>query len=316
MNPQAMALKNKIVKNLKRLKSYISKNNIKAYRIYAKDIPEYPYLIDIYLNNAVIYEQGKNLNDEESHKRQTHQLEISEILKEILNIETNQQFFKTREKKKGSAQYNPLQTKDSSFLTIEEGNLKFLVNLEKYLDTGLFLDHRPLREYLSKNCTNQDVLNLFCYTGSLSVAAASSQARVTSVDLSSTYLEWAENNFKINNFNLSNHQFIKADILKFLDGPQVLKTRFDKIILDPPSFSNSKSMQDILDIERDHEFLIQKSMNLLKTDGELYFSTNKRKFKISDHLKELFFIKEISHWTIPLDFHHSNIHQSYLIKHK
>jgi len=312
---QSSALKNRILKNFKKIKPYITKNNIEAYRIYNKDIPEYPYLIDIYKNNCVIYEQGKNLSDEDLEIKASHQSEISEAISDLFNISKSNQFFKTREKQKGSEQYKPLQPKSDNFFTINEGGLSFLINLERYLDTGLFLDHRPLRQFLTQNSLDKKVLNLFCYTGSLSVAAAKGGGTVTSVDLSSTYLDWAVENFRINNLDPKSHRFVKADILKKLSDPSIVEEKYDLILLDPPSFSNSKSMEDDLDVLRDHPFLIDKCMKILSPGGELYFSTNKKKFQLAPEL-EKFQVKEITHWTIPQDFHHTNIHKSYVIKHK
>jgi len=309
-------LKNRLLKNLKKIQSYKQKNNIEAYRIYHKDIPEYPYLIDIYKNKSVIYEQGKKVDSELEATRVEHQEEISQIINEIFNIPAESQFFKTREKQKGKEQYVPYNPQSTDFFTVEEGRLKFLVNLERYLDTGLFLDHRPLRKFLLENCQSQEVLNLFCYTGSLSVAAALGGAKVTSVDLSNTYLDWAEENFKLNSIPLNQHYFIKANILSYFENSKISKVKFDKIILDPPSFSNSKSMESDLDIQRDHFFLIQKCMDLLKPEGQLYFSTNKKKFELSPEVHSKFSCKEISHWTIPQDFHHTQIHRCFTIEHK
>ncbi len=309
-------LKNRLIKNLKKIQSYKQKNNIEAYRIYHKDIPEYPYLIDIYKNKSVIYEQGKKIDSELEATRIEHQEEISQIITEIFSIPANSQFFKTREKQKGKEQYVPYNSRSLDFFIIEEGTLKFLVNLERYLDTGLFLDHRPLRKYLTENCQSQEVLNLFCYTGSLSVAAAIGGGKVTSVDLSNTYLDWAEENFKLNSLPLNQHHFVKANVLSYLQNAKISKIKFDKIILDPPSFSNSKSMESDLDIQRDHLFLIEKCMDLLNAEGQLYFSTNKKKFELHPEVNTKFSCKEISHWTIPQDFHHTHIHRSFMLEYK
>lgn len=313
---ESSPLKNRIKKNLKKIQTYLIKKNIHAFRIYNKEIPEIPYLIDIYENSAVVYEQGKKLNEDELHKRSHHQNDIKDVLFDIFQIPEHKIFIKTREKKKGPEQYQLVNSRSQDFFEIEEGPLKFIVNLEKYLDTGLFLDHRPLREFLSQNCNNQKVLNLFSYTGSLSVAAAFSGAQVTSIDLSATYLDWAKRNFQANQLDLRLHEFIKSDILTFLRNNKSSLGKFDKILLDPPSFSNSKSMLDVLDIQRDHSFLITESMKILKHDGELYFSTNKRKFELDESLKSKFLIKEITQWTVPQDFHFSQIHQCFLITNK
>jgi len=310
------ALKNRLAKNQKKLKSYLVKNNIEAYRLYNKDIPEYPYLIDIYGNHAVIYEQGKKLHEEEQSLRELHQSNIEKAIEEVLGIKPELQHFKIREKQKGNEQYRPLDPKSDDVFTINEPPLKFLVNLERYLDTGLFLDHRPLRQFLLNNSQNKKVLNLFCYTGSLSVAAAKGGGTVTSIDMSNTYLECAYENFLINEIDPKNHIFYQADVLKELQVRKENQETFDLIILDPPSFSNSKRMEEDLDIERDHALLIRDSMALLAPGGSLYFSTNKRKFELHHIITSHYKVKETSHWTIPQDFHQSQIHRSFLIERK
>ncbi len=314
MNSDSAAIKNRLLKNQKKLKSYLQKNKIEAFRLYNKDIPEYPYLIDIYGTHAVIYEQGKKMGDEDSIKRETHQNDIMLALEEGLGIKRDFQHFKIREKQKGNNQYRPLEKESDDFFPINEPPFKFWVNLERYLDTGLFLDHRPLRQYLLENSQDKKVLNLFCYTGSLSVAAALGGGIVTSIDMSKTYLDWAYENFLLNNLDPENHVFYQADVLKELKKRKEEKENFDLIILDPPSFSNSKRMEDDLDIERDHPILIRDCMSLLAPGGALYFSTNKRKFELHHIISETYKVKEISQWTIPQDFHSTQIHQAYRIE--
>lgn len=316
VNPAIQALKNRLSKNTKKLKTYLTKNNIHAYRVYNKDIPEYPYIIDVYGEHAVIYEQGKKLNDENQALREAHQKDIEIAITEILRIPTNLQHFKIRERQKGQEQYQALNPRSRDFFPVEESALKFLINLERYLDTGLFLDHRPLRDFLFKNANGKNVLNLFCYTGSISVAAAKGGARVTSIDMSNTYLDWAYENFLLNDIDPKKHVFFQADVLKELIVRKEQNETFDIIILDPPSFSNSKRMEEDLDIERDHPLLIRDTMALLNKDGVLYFSTNKRKFELHRAVTDNYKVKEISQWTIPMDFHQSHIHRAYTIEFK
>ncbi len=310
------ALQNRISKNIKKLKSYLSKNGITAFRLYNKDIPEYPYLIDIYDQHVVVYEQGKKLDEEETPIRQQHQDDIAKALTEICGIPPERQHFKVREKQKGSQQYRPLDPTSSDFFVIAEPPFKFLVNMERYLDTGLFLDHRPLRQHLLTISQNKKVLNLFCYTGSLSVAAAKGGGMVTSVDMSRTYLDWAYENFLINDLDPKRHSFEQADVLHDLTIRKEKKEKFDLILLDPPSFSNSKRMEEDLDIERDHALLVRDCMQLLNPGGQLFFSTNKRRFELHTLVTGAYQVKEISQWTIPQDFHHSNIHRAFIITHK
>jgi 23S rRNA (cytosine1962-C5)-methyltransferase len=307
------ALKNRLIKNQKKLKSYLQKNKIEAFRLYNKDIPEYPYLIDIYGKHAVIYEQGKKLDEEILSIREAHQQDIENAITEVMHIGPEMQHFKIREKQKGNEQYRPLDPRSQDFFEINEPPFKFLINLERYLDTGLFLDHRPLRQYLLANSKDKKVLNLFCYTGSLSVAAAMGGGIVTSIDMSNTYLDWAFENFLINELDPKEHVFYQADVLKELLIRKENNELFDLILLDPPSFSNSKRMEEDLDIERDHALLIRDAMNLLAPDGTLIFSTNKRKFELHRIITDHYQVKEISQWTIPQDFHQTNIHRAFTI---
>jgi 23S rRNA (cytosine1962-C5)-methyltransferase len=308
------ALKNRLAKNQKKLKSYLQKNNIEAYRLYNKDIPEYPYLIDVYGEEAVIYEQGKKLGDEDQHKREAHQNDIEIALEEVLKIPRERQHFKIREKQKGNEQYRPLDPTSEEFFSVNEPPFRFLINLERYLDTGLFLDHRPLRQFLFTHSKGKRVLNLFCYTGSISVAAAMGGGTVTSIDMSNTYLQWAYENFLLNKIDPKQHVFYQADVLKELNVRKEKKELFDIIVLDPPSFSNSKRMEEDLDVERDHPILIRDCMALLAPGGTLYFSTNKRKFELHSIISDHYKVKEISHWTIPQDFHQTQIHRSFSIE--
>jgi 23S rRNA (cytosine1962-C5)-methyltransferase len=311
------AIKNRLTKNKKKLNSYLSKNKIEAFRIYHKDIPEYPYLIDIYANRAVIFEQGKRLNSpDEENLRIEHQSHLSLSLEEVFGISKENQYFKIRQIQKGKDQYQTLKSHSDDYFQITEGPLKFLVNLQKYLDTGLFLDHRPLRSYLFQNSTGKKVLNLFCYTGSLSVAAALGGGLITSVDMSNTYLDWACENFKLNGIDPQKHQFLQADIMKELPGKSDSGELYDLIVLDPPSFSNSKRMEDDLDIERDHPLLIRDSLKLLAPGGTLFFSTNKKKFSLHPIISTTYKVEDISHWTIPQDFHHTEIHRAFKITKK
>lgn len=316
VSSEPIALKNRIIKNQKKLKSYLTKNGIEAYRLYNKDIPEYPYLIDIYGQHAVIYEQGKRLSDEDQVKRDVHQTDIEEVIIDVMGITPSFQHFKIRERQKGNEQYQALDARSDEFFTVNEPPFKFYVNMERYLDTGLFLDHRPLRQHLLKTSQDKKVLNLFCYTGSISVAAAKGGGTVTSIDMSNTYLDWAYENFKANDIDPKKHEFFQADVLKELIVRKENNELFDIIVLDPPSFSNSKRMEEDLDIDRDHPLLIRDAMALLAPGGILYFSTNKRRFELHSIITSHYKVKEISQWTIPQDFHQSNIHRAFTIERK
>jgi len=307
------ALKNRLLKNKKKLNSYLKKNEIEAYRIYNKDIPEFPYLIDIYGDQVVIYEQGKKLADEDAGLREKHQKEIELAVTEVFGITSDKQHFKIRQRQKGNEQYRPLSHDNEDYFVVNEKPFRFWVNLVRYLDTGLFLDHRPLRQFLFNNVKDKKVLNLFSYTCSLSVASALGGARVTSIDMSRTYLDWGMENFRLNDIDPDEHRFIQADVLKELQDMLEAQVKFDVILLDPPSFSNSKRMEEDLDIERDHLIMVRDCMKLLSPGGSLYFSTNKRKFELHSIVSQTYKVKEISHWTIPQDFHQTEIHRAFHI---
>jgi len=199
-------------------------------------------------------------------------------------------------------------------IVVKEYKAEFLVNLHDYLDTGLFLDHRPLRQIVSKSAEGKKVLNLFSYTGSISVAAAVGGAsKVTSVDMSSTYQNWAKKNFEQNNIPLAQHNFIVDSALEYLEKAS---QRFDIIVLDPPTFSNSKGMEEDFEVEKDQLFLVKHCLRLLDPNGVLYFSNNKRKFKISPEVLELANVQEITPRTIPEDYKDTKVHMCFKITHK
>ncbi len=301
-------LANRLQKNYRRLAAQFRSQNVEAWRLYAKDIPAYPYLIDLYKNYCVIYDQGPAQDDEGYALIEKHYGEAFQALKDLLKIPEDNIILKRRQRQSGKEQYETIDAEASEVLVVNEGSLKFEVNLRKYLDTGLFLDHRPLRRELMKTAKNKSVLNLFCYTGSLSVAAAKGGARdVLSIDMSNPYLQWARRNFENNGLRYQNYRFLQADVVFWLKD--VVSERFDIIILDPPSFSNSKRMEDVLDIERDHVFLIEECLKRLNPGGVLYFSTNKRKFKLDPELAKV--AKEITRWTVPPDFADTDIHRAW-----
>jgi len=316
MENQKTTIKNRLIKNFKIRKSWIQSEQIEAYRLYDRDIPEFPYIIDRYGDYAVIYKKTHHVIDE--HK--SHFLDyIVDCLKEDFKIECDKIIIKERRSfDHKNEQYEKSKGEDVS-LIVREGPLKFEVNLTTYLDTGLFLDHRPFRKTLQKICRDKRVLNLFCYTGSLSVSAACGGAKsVTSVDLSHTYLEWCKNNFKLNQISMGAHSFKNQDVIEFLDQTIKLTPRplFDLIILDPPTFSNSKKMDADFDIQKDHVGLIDMCMQLLHPEGCLYFSNNKRDFKCELALLPQYNIKNTTSQTIPKDFHDQKIHHSFQITHQ
>ena len=307
-------IQNRLRKNHKKLKKFLSQNNIEAYRLYDKDIPQYPFIIDIYKDSAIVWEKGKKLEPTEENQRKVkqHRSDIIEAITTTLNINESKIFLKVREIKKGKSQYETF-TAEGETMVITENGCKYKVNLSDYLDSGLFLDHRPLRKEIRSISKNKRFLNLFCYTGSFSVAAAMGKGFTTSVDMSKTYLNWAKDNFRLNNLTINDHNFIHSDTFEFLKSEE---SKYDLIFCDPPSFSNSKRMEGSFDVQRDHLGLIRLCMNRLNKGGDLYFSNNFRKFKLDPILSEDFDIKDVSLKSIPQDFSDLKIHHCFLIKHR
>ena len=305
----AQMLANRLTKNLNHLQKWLKRNNISCYRIYDADLPEYAYAIDIYNDYAVLSEYAAP-SSIAAHKAEKRSLEVIQVVPKVLGLSPNKLVVKQRKQQKGSNQYQKMdQTKHH--MTVSEGHAKLKVNLYDYLDTGLFLDHRPMRLRFAQLAPGTRFLNCFCYTASASVHAALAGAITTNVDLSKTYLNWAEDNFRLNKLNLAKHQFVQFDCLEWL---KKTRDRFDVIFLDPPSFSNSKRMTGTLDIQRDQLSLIESAMRLLNPEGILYFSTNLRQFKLAPQLSEKYKVKDITGETIDLDFkRNKTIHHCYMI---
>ncbi|MFN8945849.1 MAG: class I SAM-dependent methyltransferase [Pseudobdellovibrionaceae bacterium] len=313
-------IKNRILKNLQRLKSWVSQNQIQAYRIYDWDIPEYPFQIDLYGSTCLIHD--KSFSD--SERDQKHLQETYLALQQIFDIPETSIIFKKRfqqREKDKSQQYEKLNQTNQK-IPVQEGALKFYVNLNDYIDTGLFLDHRPLRKMILQRTIGNGALrflNLFAYTCSLSVAAAKAGMHTVSVDLSEKYLNWGQDNFQLNELDPKKHSFLALNALEFLKyGYQntAVESEFDLIFLDPPTFSNSKKMSEDFEVERDQIQLIENTMRFLKSDGLLIFSNNKRTFKLEKVITEKFKVKDISMETIPMDFQKKKIHQCYEIRHQ
>ncbi|MGQ3889612.1 bifunctional 23S rRNA (guanine(2069)-N(7))-methyltransferase RlmK/23S rRNA (guanine(2445)-N(2))-methyltransferase RlmL [Legionella sp. CNM-1927-20] len=307
----AQMLGNRLQKNYQHLKKWATREQISCYRVYDADIPEYAYAIDLYNDYAVLQEYAAPATIA-PHKAEKRSLEVMQVVPKALGISSDKLVVKQRKQQKGANQYQKInQTKRT--LVVTEGQAKFKVNLYDYLDTGLFLDHRLLRLKFANLPKGVGFLNCFCYTATASVHAALAGALTTNVDLSKTYLNWAQDNFKLNNLDLTKHRFIQADCLTWL---KVARDKFDIIFLDPPSFSNSKRMTTTLDIQRDQETLIDSAMRLLARGGRLYFSTNFRQFKLLPIITEKYKVQNITAETIDLDFRRNKrIHHCFLIKH-
>ncbi|MFY9179261.1 MAG: bifunctional 23S rRNA (guanine(2069)-N(7))-methyltransferase RlmK/23S rRNA (guanine(2445)-N(2))-methyltransferase RlmL [Venatoribacter sp.] len=305
------AFANRLSKNLKQLRKWAKRENIHCYRLYDADLPEYAVAIDQYQDwlHVQEYVPPKTIDEAKAERRL---LDVLAVLPEVTGISTERIVLKRRERQAGKKQY---EKKDSQqdYLEVNEGQVKLLVNLTDYLDTGLFLDHRPTRLEIAKMAQGKRFLNLFCYTGSASVHAAVAGASCTSVDMSRTYLNWAKDNFRLNHLSLDKHQFIQEDCLAWLKNSS---TSYDLIFMDPPTFSNSKRMDDVLDIQRDHVELITQAMRLLKKGGLLIFSNNLRKFELDKEALSQFAIEDRSAQSVPPDFaRRSNIHHCFYIRH-
>ncbi|KTD45890.1 Ribosomal RNA large subunit methyltransferase L [Legionella rubrilucens] len=308
----AQMFANRLKKNAQHLQKWAKRNHISCYRVYDADLPEYNFAIDLYNDYAVLQEYAAPVSIA-AHKAEKRGLEVMQVVPQVLNVSTDKLVVKQRKQQRGSNQYQKM-GEFKRTLTVTEGRAKFIVNLYDYLDTGLFLDHRPLRLRFSQLTPGTRFLNCFCYTATASVQAALAGAITTSVDLSNTYLKWAQDNFKLNHLDLSRHQLVQFDCLEWL---KMARDRYDVIFLDPPSFSNSKRMSTTLDIQRDHEMLIHAAMRLLNPGGSLYFSTNLRQFKLSPMLNGQYAVRDISAETIDEDFkRNKRIHQCFLIQKK
>jgi 23S rRNA (cytosine1962-C5)-methyltransferase len=292
--------KNRLVKVFRHLKRQAGRAGVSCYRLYDHDLPEFPFIIEVFEEMLSVseYERRHGMEEEE---HEAWLLQSAEIITEVTGISMEKIFFRTRQHKKGrKGQYRKFEEEGKEFV-VEEGGLKFIVNLTDYLDTGLFLDHRVTRGMVRKESEGRSVLNLFAYTGSFSVyAAAGGAERVLTVDLSNTYLQWAKRNMELNGFSSDEkYRYLQADVLQLLDEKR--DEKFDLIILDPPTFSNSKRMKDILDVQRDHVKLINGCLDILSGGGAVIFSTNYSKFEI-DEENVRGEVKDITRATTPFDF--------------
>ncbi len=304
----AQMLANRLKKNMAKLTPWAERNGVEAFRVYDADIPEYAFAIDKYRNHINIQEYQAPKTIAES-KAKAHLEQAMLAVQSVLQPVTDKIHLKTRQKQKQNDQYSKLDM-DAARFVVNEGPRKYLIDLGKYLDTGLFLDHRWLRNHVQRISKGQSVLNLFCYTGAISVAAGmGGAAQVTSVDTSKTYLKWCEENFKINDLNVK-HDVFRADVMKHLTFDNSLH---DIIIADPPTYSNSHSRETDWDVQRDHVELIQACAKKLKPGGTIYFSNNFRKFKLDASLQSAFVIKNISNKSMDLDFKGSKIHHCFEI---
>ncbi len=305
---------NRLRKNQKRLARWVKEQGIEAYRVYDADMPEYAVAIDRYGDwlHVQEYAPPKSVDATRAQERLDDLLAAAP---EALGVDPAGVVLKVRERKRGHKQYGKQDSRRER-LQIREGAVELLVNLRDYLDTGLFLDHRPTRLRIAGLCRGKRFLNLFAYTGAASVHAAAGGARsTTTVDLSNTYLDWAEDNLRANGLEVGRaNRLLRADASKWIaqdDG------EYDLIFCDPPVFSNSKAMDETFDVQRDHAELIEAAMARLAPDGLLIFSTNLRKFSLDPRVRERFAVEDVSAASIPRDFERNQrIHVCFDIRHR
>lgn len=306
-------LVNRLRKNQRRLQPWLRDSGTTCYRLYDADMPEYAVAIDVYegFPHVAEYAPPKTVDPAMAQRRFEEALSA---VREVLGVRHDQAIpAKRRERQKGREQYQRLDQQGERF-PVQEGGARLLVNLHDYLDTGLFLDHRPLRLRIAAEASGKHFLNLFCYTGTATVhAAVGGAATSTSVDLSNTYLQWFRENLALNGLSERQHRAERADCLEWLAR---CERQFDLILLDPPSFSNSKSMADSFDVQRDHVRLIDLAMSVLAPNGTLYFSNNRRGFGLDEALAQRYRIDDISKQSLPPDFsRRPEIHGCWRLEH-
>ncbi|MBP8171006.1 MAG: bifunctional 23S rRNA (guanine(2069)-N(7))-methyltransferase RlmK/23S rRNA (guanine(2445)-N(2))-methyltransferase RlmL, partial [Pseudomonas sp.] len=288
---------NRLQKNLKQLGKWARREGVDCYRLYDADMPEYAVAIDLYGDWVHVQEYAapRSIDPE---KAQSRLFDALAAIPQALGIDKSKVVVKRRERQSGSKQYTR-QAAQGQFMEVNEGGVKLLVNLTDYLDTGLFLDHRPLRLRIQREAAGKRFLNLFCYTATATVHAAKGGARTTtSVDLSKTYLDWARRNLSLNGYSDKN-RLEQGDVMAWLEAD---RGEYDLIFIDPPTFSNSKRMEGVFDIQRDHVQLLDLAMTRLAPGGVLYFSNNFRKFILDEGLAARYAVEEISDKTLDPDF--------------
>jgi 23S rRNA (cytosine1962-C5)-methyltransferase len=293
--------RNRLTKDHRHIGRLARRQAVSCYRIYDHDLPEFPFCIERYEDKLYLAEyQRRHGMTEEEHAEWLES--CIPAISEVLETPDEHIYFRERRRKAGrQGQYEKL-AGEQEFFVAKEAGLSFRINLTDYLDTGLFLDHRITRGMVRAEAGDRRVLNLFCYTGSFSVyAAAGGAAQVDSVDLSKTYLAWAEANMALNiPADAKKQHFIHADVKQWLD--ETPADSYDLVVMDPPTFSNSKRMKDFLDIQRDHAEMINKTLRAMKSGGVLYFSTNYRSFQLEADKIIGASIKDITIATTPFDF--------------
>ena len=305
---------NRLQKNLKKLAKWRQADGVECFRVYDADMPEYAVAIDVYGADIHMaeYAPPKSVKEADANRRFDEVLDAVQVVFGV--VDRSEIAVKRRTKQRGLQQYERVSTRNERRLVNELG-AKLWINLFDYLDTGLFLDHRPIRARIRKEAAGKRFLNLFCYTGVASVHAGLGGARYsTSVDLSNTYLDWYRENLAINGLSDQKHRALKGDVLSWLKEEEGV---YDLVLLDPPTFSNSKSTSADFDVQRDHEVLISLTMDRISDEGVLYFSNNNRRFELATELTERYSVQDITRETLGPDFERApNIHQCWRFTHR
>ncbi len=313
LSPGATMFANRLRKNLKRLEKWRRQHAVSCFRVYDADMPEYAVAVDCYADwvHVAEYAPPASVDPESAAARLD---EVVAAIPAALAVAPERVVVKQRRRQKGTSQYERLSQR-GEFIEVQEGAARLLVNLHDYLDTGLFLDHRPVRLKIAELARGKRLLNLFCYTATASVHAGLGGARTTtSVDMSATYLDWARHNLALNGLSEARHHLVQADCLRWLEA---CRDSFDLILLDPPTFSNSKRMEETFDVQRDHPFLISHAMRLLAPGGLLIFSNNRRRFQLDPALAAEYAEEDVTRWSLDPDFARStDIHQCWFIRHR
>ena len=311
MGRGAEAFVNRIKKNLRTVGRWAAREGIECYRLYDADLPEYAVAVDIYGGKVHVQEYAAPASIDAT-KAAARLKDVMTVLPHALERERADIVLKIRIRQKGKSQYPKFDDR-GEFIEVREGDCRFLVNMTDHLDTGLFLDHRPTRAMLGRMARGKRFLNLFCYTGTATVhAALGGASATTSVDMSGTYLDWAQRNLDLNGIRGREHRLVRADCMEWIDA---CRDKFDLVFLDPPTFSNSKRMEGTFDVQRDHVALLSAAARLLDRGGVLVFSCNRQKFKLDEASLKGLAVEDISKKTIPPDFERSpRVHQCWIIR--
>jgi 23S rRNA (cytosine1962-C5)-methyltransferase len=302
---------NRIRKNYRHLRKWAKRTETDSFRLYDREVPGYPLAIDFYGGRFCIHYFSPSRDYLEAPPEVIS--EINQGLAQLFGTDPAAIFWRTRAKNKETRQYEKIGD-SKAFFTVLEYGVKFKVNLVDYLDTGLFLDHRETRQLVANASVGMRLLNLFAYTCSFSVQAAVKGAAFTkSVDMSNTYTAWGRDNFILNGLSPANNPVVRADCLKFLDQEIASGIRYDRIVIDPPTISRSKKMDQLFDIQVDYISLLTRALQLISEEGIIFFSTNSRKFLLDPASLPPCQIQEISHKTLPTDFRDPKIHRCWTL---